>query len=295
MARRPRIQYPGAVYHVDTRGNRKAFIFKDDFDRSLLMELVAEIHDRYAVRFYAVCLMGTHYHLVIETPRANLSEAMRQLNGRFTEKTNARHQLTGHLFEGRFGSALIERDRYLRRAVRYVLRNPVKAGQVSDPADWPWSTYRATAGQAPCPKWLATDWLPWAFGADTLEDAQRRFVGYCNKSRDKKVINWNTIAYGSPAFEAALAEVARRRRAERPLPRAASPEPPPPLGVIFADIDSLAHRDRLIQLAHRKHGYALAQISRHLHLHDGAASRLLSRLERPRNVHRPPNELENVD
>ena len=280
MARRPRILYPGAVYHVGARGNRKTTIFEDDVDRSLFMELVEELHESYAIRFYAVCQMGTHYHLVLETPRPNLSAAMRQLNGKFAQLTNARHQRSGHLFGGPYSASLIERDRYLRRAVRYTLRNPVKAGLVNDPSDWRWSTYRATAGLESCPKWLTLEWLPWAFSADTLADAQQQFVGYCNQPKSNVVIDWTAIAYGSPEFEAALAEVARRRRAERPLPRGRVVEPPPPLNSIFVDVDSIEHRDRLIQLAHRKHGYALADISRHLHLHCSAASRVVRRLER---------------
>ena len=243
------------------------------------MDLIREIHERYAVRLYAVCLMGTHYHLVIDTPRGNLSAAMRQLNGKYTERTNKSHETTGHLFEGRFSSILIERDRYLRRAVRYVARNPVKAGYVKDPAEWQWTTYRAAAGLEPCPKWLCLDWMPWAFNVDTLKEAQRKFVEYVNKPGDRKVINWTSIAFGSPEFEAALAEVARRRRAERPLPRPASTGPPPPLDDIFIDIDSLPHRDRLIAVAHLKYGYKLSEISRHLHLHSSVAAKVLRRIE----------------
>lgn len=243
------------------------------------MDLAADVHRRYAVRFYGLCQMTTHYHVIMETPRGNLSDAMRQLNGRFTDRTNKRHRRTGHLFGERFSSTVIERDRYLRRAARYLVRNPVKGGLVKDPGDWPWSTYRAMVGLEPSPKWLTLDWLPWAFGVETLKEAQRRFIDYVNTTREKKVINWNAIAYGSPEFEAALAEVARQRRSERTLPRNASVEVPPPLDVIFADVESRAHRDRLIELAHVKHGYQLTHISRHLKLDRSAAARILRRVE----------------
>jgi REP element-mobilizing transposase RayT len=282
MARRPRLQLPGAVNHVRTRGNRKCAIYEDDADREIFMRLVADVHRRYEVRFYGLCLMTTHYHAIVETPRANLSDAMRQLNGVFAERTNRRHQRSGHLFGQRFSSTVIERDRYLRRVSRYLARNPVKANIVDDPANWPWSTYRATAGLEPCPEWLTTDWLPWAFGADSLQEAQRRYIDYVNTPRDKRPINWHAIAYGSAEFEAALAEVVRRRRAERPLRRIASVTVPPPLGAIFSDVESRAHRDRLIELAHVTHGYTLAEISRHLHLDDSAGARILERLRKSR-------------
>jgi putative transposase len=279
MARRPRIRLPGAVYHVHTRGNRKQSIFRDDDDRELFLRLVGSVHRQYGVRMYAVCLMETHYHAMIEAPRDNLSDAMRQLNGVFTQATNRRHGLTGHLFGERFSATIIERDRSLRRCVRYVMRNPVKSGAVKHPADWPWSTYRATAGEAASPEWLTSDWLPWAFEADSLAAAQRKFAEYVNQPRAQKAINWNQIGYGSKEFEAALAEVARRRRAERPLPCPTQLEPPPPLPAIFADVHTLEHRDRLIVHAHVRHGYSLSEISRHLNLHVSGASRVLRRLE----------------
>ena len=139
MARRPRLKFPGAVYHVHARGNRKGTIFKDDRDREIFMELVVELSESYDIRFYGVCLMSTHYHLIIETPRGNISEAMRQLNGRFAQSTNARHELTGHLFDGPYHAHVIERDRYLRKAIRYLAMNPVNGGLVENPSDWPWS------------------------------------------------------------------------------------------------------------------------------------------------------------
>jgi putative transposase len=280
MARRPRINFPGAVHHVHDRGNRKCVIFEDDIDRELFMQLIVDVHRRFAVRFYSVCLMGTHYHAVMETPRANLSDAMHRLNGEFTTRTNIRHDRTGHLFEGRFRSHVVERDRYLRRVIRYLAWNPVAGGLVKEPGDWPWSTYLATAGRAPCPEWLSLDWLPWAFDAPTVSEAQAKFVEYVNRKHKREALDWNKIAFGTTEFEAAMEEVAYRRRTERPLPRATPPIPPPPLEKIFVNVDSIAYRNRLVEVAHKKHGYRLSEISRHLNLHSGAASRIVRRLER---------------
>jgi REP element-mobilizing transposase RayT len=281
MARRPRILIPGAVYHVSDRGNRKGHIFDDDGDRESFMRLVIDIQHRYALRIYALCLMGNHYHAVVETPRGNLSDAMRQLNGEFTQQTNRRHRRTGHLYEGRFSSLVVERESYLRRVVRYVLLNPVEAGLVTSPAAWPWSTYRATVGLEPCPHWLTTDWLPWAFNVPSLEQAQQKFRRYVERPRAKTLtINWNAFSYGTKAFEAAVAEAAKKRQPERRLPRKAIVEIPPPLDVLFVNIESTAHRDRMIELAHVEHGYRLADIARHLGLKSGSAARALQRHSR---------------
>ena len=105
-----------------------------------------------------------HYHFVVETPDANLSKGMRQLNGVYTQATNRRHGLVGHLFQGRFKAVLVERDAYLLELARYVVLNPVRAAMVSDAGDWPWSSYRAMIGQQPAPVCLETDWLLGQFG-----------------------------------------------------------------------------------------------------------------------------------
>ena len=103
--------------------------------------------------------MTNHYHCVVETPDANLSKGMRQLNGVYTQSINRRHRLVGHPFQGRFKAILVERDAYLLELTRYVVLNPVRAAMVSQAGDWPWSSYRAMVGQEPAPAWLQTDWV----------------------------------------------------------------------------------------------------------------------------------------
>jgi putative transposase len=97
-----------------------------------------------------------HYHLLTEMPDANLSKGMRQLNGVYTQQVNRTHDRVGHLFQGRVKAILIERDSYLLQLARYVVLNPVRAAMARTPGEWPWSSYRATAGEAPSPPFLAT-------------------------------------------------------------------------------------------------------------------------------------------
>ncbi len=127
MARRPRLQFPGAVYHVMSRGNRKSAIFTTDDDRRRFMNVLGEVAQTYHVRVYAALLMDTHYHLILDTPRGNLSAMMRQLNGVYAQDNNRCYALTGHTFEARFHSIVVQRERYLRMVARYVVLNPVKA------------------------------------------------------------------------------------------------------------------------------------------------------------------------
>ena len=178
MARRHRLQFPGAVYHVMSRGNRKSMIVQDDDDRRTFITTFGDAACECQVRVYACCLMGTHYHALLDTPRGNLSEFMRTVNTAYSKAFNRRHARVGHTFEQRFNSIVVQREKYLRRVARYIALNPVKARLCGDAAEWSWGTHRATAGLEAAPSWLHMEWLRWAFRADVLPDAQRRYHAY---------------------------------------------------------------------------------------------------------------------
>ncbi len=140
------MEAPGATYHVTARGNGGASIFEDDFDRIHLLGLLARsIHDR-GWRCLAYCLLGNHYHLLVQTPEANLSNGMRLVQTRYAKHFNRRHGRRGHLFGDRFHDRRVEGDDHLVSAAVYTVLNPVRAGVVDRPDEWPWSSYRATAG-----------------------------------------------------------------------------------------------------------------------------------------------------
>jgi putative transposase len=154
MVRPLRIEYPGAVYHVTSRGDRREPIAKDDTDRALFLEVLGQALQRFDAMAWAYCLMGNHYHLVLHTRQANLSRLMRQINGVYTQTFNRRHGLTGHLFQGRFKAILVDSDSYLLEVCRYVDLNPVRAQMVKRPDAYAWSSYRALAGLAEPAPWL---------------------------------------------------------------------------------------------------------------------------------------------
>ena len=154
MVRPLRIEYPGAVYHVTSRGDRREPIAKDDIDRNVFLSIAGQALGRFDAHVWAYCLMGNHYHLVIRTRQANLSRLMRHINGVYTQTFNRRHQLTGHLFQGRFKAILVDCDSYLLEVCRYVDLNPVRAKMVKRPDAYRWSSYRALVGLATQPDWL---------------------------------------------------------------------------------------------------------------------------------------------
>ena len=159
MSRPLRIEFPGATYHVTARGDRREAIFVDDTDRAGLLDVLAQGLQRFDAVALAYCLMGNHYHFVLQTRQANLSRLMRHVNGVHTQRFNRRHGKVGHLFQGRFKAILVDTDAYLLTLCRYVELNPVRAGWAADPLAWAWSSCRAHVGAAPAPVWLDTPGL----------------------------------------------------------------------------------------------------------------------------------------
>lgn len=157
MARPLRLEFPGAVYHVTNRGDRRELIFLDDEDRAAFLKLLGREVQQQGWRLFAYCLMDNHYHLLVETPEPNLGRGMRRLNGVYTQTFNRRHGLVGHLFQGRYKAIVVDRDGYLLELCRYVVLNPVRAGMVEAAEQWAWSSYRETVGNMPPPAWLAAD------------------------------------------------------------------------------------------------------------------------------------------
>jgi len=175
MARPLRIEFPGAVYHVTSRGDRREPIFVDDADRQGLLEVVAQALSRFDAEALSYCLMGNHYHFVLHTRQANLSLLMRHINGVYTQSFNRRHDKVGHLFQGRFKAILVDRDAYLLEVCRYVDLNPVRARLVRKPEAWAWSSYRAQVGQTAAPDWLDTEGLHgYLLGRPVRSAADRR-------------------------------------------------------------------------------------------------------------------------
>ncbi len=178
MARPLRIEFPGAIYHVTSRGDRRESIFEDDADRRTLLTVLAQAVARFDATVLAYCLMDNHYHFVIHTRRANLSRLMQQINGVYTQAYNRRHNKVGHLFQGRFKGILVDENAYLLEVCRYVDLNPVRARRVRDPGKWPWSSYGAHTGQVPSPVWLDTSAMHgYVLGRGTVTPADTRKAG----------------------------------------------------------------------------------------------------------------------
>ena len=155
MARKPRIHYPGAFYHVILRGNAGNLIFFTDQDRYRFFFLLQEGIEKYAHRIHAYCLMNNHIHLIIQVGQIPLSRIMQNVSFRYTRYINKRKKQWGHLFQGRYKALLIDVDNYLLELVRYIHNNPVRAGIVVTPEKYTWSSHNVYIGETTVP-WLTT-------------------------------------------------------------------------------------------------------------------------------------------
>jgi len=143
MARPLRLEYEGAFYHVTSRGNERKKIFFTETDHLKFLDYLKEAKKKYGILLHGYVLMTNHYHLLIETPEANLSKVMHYLNGAYTTYVNIKKKRNGHLFQGRYKAIIVDRDSYLGELSRYIHLNPVRAGLVNKPEDYPYSSYRA--------------------------------------------------------------------------------------------------------------------------------------------------------
>lgn len=275
MTRPLRLEFPGAVYHVTSRGNARQDIVADDRDRSQWLTLLAHVVDRYGWLCHAYCLMDNHYHLLIETPQPTLSLGMRQLNGRYTQAYNRRHARVGHLFQGRFTAILVEKEAHLLELCRYVVLNPVRAKLVPHPRQWTWSSYRATVGETKAPSWLATDWILGQFGqrVGPARETYRAFVAEGRGGPRPWEQLTGQIYLGSEEFVAQH----QPNRVIRDIPRRQTQAQRPSLRVLF---QSKGRPPELIHTAYRRYGYRLAEIADHLGVHAATVSRRLKQAER---------------
>jgi REP-associated tyrosine transposase len=178
MARPLRIEFPGAIYHVTSRGNERRPIVRSNRDRLAFLHFLAIAAKRFNWSVTAWVLMTNHFHLVVQTCEANLSRGMHWFNSAYAGWYNHVHKRSGHLYQGRFKAFLIEKDAYLAEVLRYVVLNPVRAKMVARPEEYRWSSYRATAGLDEAPEWLDLDTALSMFGPDreTSYTNYREFV-----------------------------------------------------------------------------------------------------------------------
>jgi len=280
MARPLRIEYPNAVYHVTSRGNARNKIFLGDQDRENFLFVLGAVVKRFNWLCHAYCLMDNHYHLMIETPDANLSRGMRQLNGVYTQKYNWWHSKTGHIFQGRYKSILVEKENYLLELCRYVVLNPVRARMVQIPDEWRWSSYEATSGFKTVPGYLTVGWILRMFSSNTKEAQKRyrKFVSEGIQTGSPWVDLQGQVLLGEEGFIDKFKDHLTDKEKIKEIPRAQRYVSRPPLSKLFSVGEKTAKRNKHISTAHIKYGYTLKEIADHLNIHYTTVSKAMKGL-----------------
>jgi REP-associated tyrosine transposase len=269
MSRPLRIEFAGAVYHVMARGNGRERIFRSDDDYRVFLAGLAKTCTRFDWLVWAYCLMGNHYHLLLQTQRPTLSQGMRELNGVYTQAFNRRHRRVGHVLQGRYKAVLIEKDSYLLELSRYVVLNPVRARVCETAADWPWSSYRAVVGRAGAAGWLAAAATLELFGNNrrAARSAYARFVADGVDAPDPSAEVAGQLFLGGEQF---VAQVTKRlKTTSREVPRAQRQ------WRTLAQFEREARdRNAAIRAAYASGAYTLRAIGEHFGLHYATVSRI---------------------
>ena len=283
MARPLRIEFPGALYHVTSRGNAKEPIFIDDEDRGRFFDTLSVVVERFEWLCHAYCLMTNHYHLLIETPNGNLSRGMRELNGVYTQGFNQRYRRVGHLFQGRYKAILVEKNHHLLSLCRYVVLNPVRIGLVKRPEQWKWSSYRGTIGLVKKPSFLTDDWMLSQFDGRKriAREKYRRFVMEGIDEESPWEALKGQIFYGTDEFIGQLSGLLDDKGNMKEVPRLQRYVGRPSLSDLFRGKKGKGRKaeDETIDAAYVRYGYTMREIAEHLGLHYATISRAIKRLE----------------
>ena len=178
MTRPLRLEFPGAFYHIVNRGNAQGKIFLNNRDREKFLEYLRDSVERFALIVHAYCLMDNHYHLIVETPDANISRALQWLNVSYAVYFNKKRKRIGHLFQGRFKALIVNADEYLQVLSRYIHLNPMRATLVKKPGDYRWSSYNAFIGNDEVPEWVETTFVLSTFHK-TRKQAMHLYRKFC--------------------------------------------------------------------------------------------------------------------
>jgi REP element-mobilizing transposase RayT len=271
VSRPLRVEYPGALYHLTARGNARQRIFTDPIDRERFLHTLTRVTARYRWLCHAYCLMTNHYHLLVETPDPNLALGMRQLNGVYARTFHTRHKRQGHLFGGRYHAVLIEKEHHLLEVARYIVLNPVRARLCPHPADWPWSSYRATAGLDPPPAFLTTSWILQQLASEPTRARERyRTLVHATTGANPLENARGGLYLGDTAF---IDRAAAHARPDREHPRRTRMPRRPGLDEILS-----TQAPDAIRIAYG-HGYRLREIADQLGVHPSTVSRRLRHLE----------------
>ncbi|MBI2213184.1 MAG: transposase [Acidobacteria bacterium] len=295
MARPLRLEHPGAIWHLTSRGNERRDIYRDHADRLEFLDILGQSVTLHRWIVYAWVLMSNHYHVLLETPHPTLSSGAKRLNEQYAQRFNARHSRQGHLFQGRFKSILVERESHLLELLRYIVLNPVRCGAVRYAGDYRWSSYLATAGLCAAPDWLAVTEVLAEFGSGSRTANAERYRQFVADGRGAEYKPWERLVgqvyLGGESFCARMQTLVGERRESRAYPEAQRAFVRPSLESIVVAVEdrfgeseaklrkrsSHPARKAIAELAWREAGLSLAAIGNWLGISPQGVKHLIDR------------------
>ena len=300
MGRPLRIVYPGAYYHVTSRGNERKDVFMSQKDREQFLSYLESAVNRYDAVIHAYCLMSNHYHLILETPSGNLSKIMQHINGAYTNYFNLKRKRCGHLFQGRFKAILVEADEYAQELSRYIHLNPVRATIVNRPEEYRWSSYLDYTGERKCPDWLETSLILEYFGNG--EDRYGKYRIFVEEMLGSEYTSPFTgvvasTILGSENFVYRVTEkyIDSKQQEDRELPAARVLATKPTLQAVLeavkkSTISSKLEKNASIYLCHKYSGAGLKEIGEKYAIKESAVSQSSRRFLRLLEQNKELNE-----
>ena len=251
MARPLRITYPGAFYHITSRGNERKDVFKSKRDREKFLEYLESASQRYDAAVHAYCLMDNHYHLLMETPSGNMPQIMRHINGAYTTYFNVKRQRSGHLFQGRYKAILIDIDEYAKELSRYIHLNPVRAKMVENPEEYDWSSYQYYIGRQKPPEWLYRGFILGYFGQkiSTAQKQYKQFVDMLSEQEyESPLIEVvSSTILGAPDFIAFIKDrYLKDKKPDKDLPALKELSKKASMSDIFDEVESVFEKDQAL-------------------------------------------------
>jgi REP element-mobilizing transposase RayT len=275
MVRPLRLEFPGALYHLTSRGNNKQNIFLNHADRRVFLDIFSRVVKDTNWLCHSYCLLKNHYHLLVETPEENLSIGMRNLNGIYSQAFNKKYDRVGHVVQGRFGSRLIQEEKHLYEVSRYIVLNPVKDGFVERPEQWIWSSYRATIGFVPEPSFLKTELFLNMFGT-TRSEAREEYRRFVESSSEQLIEDPSKTAFSGLPDEAI--ELLEKKRSMQCFTRADRYQDRIPLESIFGSWQkNRVERNCRIRFAY-DNGYNSREISEFLEMDGSTICKIIKSL-----------------
>jgi putative transposase len=271
MGRPLRVLVPDGTYHVASRGINGTHIYLDDADRTAFLARLGEVVKVSGWSCLSYCLMDNHFHLLVRTPKPNLSDGMRALKSGHAQYFSRRHSWDGPLFSRRFWGQLVQRDRYLLGVIRYVALNPVAGGLCAEPSDWPWSAHAAIAGEANAPSWLAVDEVRGLFSEQSSQAGVRAYRWLIEEGKPSGPLSEGAVV-GDAEF---LARMLPPTSPGREIAKREWAAGRPPLRTLLASGGTGENLAR----AHRFHGYSMREVAAELGCHVSTVSRRLRRHE----------------